>query len=224
MGQMIVGKVVHLLKNGGIRAEVAFPGERITRISEPVAAVSLEKADLDKFTATVLVEVLVPQESGGYLCQQKALEACAILEKDGAVCSQGGCEFLSKGHVFRVPVKATFRGTARANDLVSIPKFTVTTGDLTLYRAVGFSAKQTLSAQGESLYNTGWEVTVEEFFPWGTMDTMAPAEPFELELECMGNIECYENCRWTHRQRIAEEKGIRQFRTAKATGRSITSK
>ena len=34
MGQMIVDKVVQLLSEGGIPAEAAFPGERITRISE----------------------------------------------------------------------------------------------------------------------------------------------------------------------------------------------
>ena len=43
MGQMIVDKVVSLLQEEDIRAEAAFPGDRITRITEPVAAVSLEK-------------------------------------------------------------------------------------------------------------------------------------------------------------------------------------
>lgn len=223
MGQMIVDKVTQLLIAQGIRAERAFPTERIARITEPVAAVSLEKADLDARTAVVLVEILAPQESGGYLCQTKALEACAVLETAGAACSQGGCDFLSKGHLFRVPVKAVFQGVARADDMEAVPQFTIKTGSLTLSYACGFTAKQVLSSEDNSLQSEPWELTVEEFFPWGTMDTLVAEEPFRLQLKCMGKTEQYENCRWTSRKRTVEEKGIRQFRTATAASRSIMS-
>ena len=223
MGQMIVDKVAQLLIAQGIRAEHAFPTERITRITEPVAAVSLEKADLDDRTAVVLVEILAPQESGGYLCQTKALEACAVLETAGAACSQGGCDFLSKGHVFRVPVRAVFQGIARSDDLEAVPKFTIKTGSLTLKYACGFTAKQALTDDDASLQSAAWEFTVEEFFPWGTMDTLVAEEPFKLQLKCMDNVEQYENAQWISRKRTVEEKGIRQFRTGIATYRSITS-
>ena len=223
MGQMIVDRVVSLLQDADIRAEAAFPGDRITRITDPVAAVSLEKADFDDHTATVLVEILAPQESGGYLCQKKALEACAILEADGAVCSQGGCDFISKGHLFRVPVKATYRGVARANTMEWTPQFTVTVQGKTLTRIVGFSAKQEVRSKEDSLQDSYWEFTVEEFFPWGQMDTVLMSEPFELRLKCMGDVEVYEDAVWTSRKRIAEEKGIRQIRVGKAPSRSITS-
>lgn len=223
MGQMIVDQVIQFLADGGIQAEAAFPGERITRIVGSVAAVSLSGADLDDRTATVLVEVFTAQENGGYPCQKKALQVCAILEAEGAVCSQGSCEFLSKGHVFRVPVKATFRGTARDNDLEAPPMFAVMAGIRTLTYAVGFSAKQTLGATDTSLENSCWEFTVEEFFPWGQIDTVSTEEPFELKLKCMGNVEVYENATWISRKRTAEDKGIRQIRVGKALSRTITS-
>lgn len=223
MGQLILDKVIGLLKNGGIRAEAAFPAESIHRITEPVAAVSLEKVNLGTHTTEVLVEVLAPKESGGYACQKKALEACTILESAGAVCCQDGCRFVGKANIFRVPVKAVFRGTARYNDLEELPEYTVTAGAMTLPYLCDFSAKQQTSSTVTSLQSAPWEVTVEEFFPWGVLNTLEPEEPFELRLHCMGNVECYEGCKWISIERIAEDLGIRQIRKAKATGRSITS-
>lgn len=223
MGQMIVDRVVSLLQEEGIRAEAAFPGERITRVTEPVAAVSLEKADLDDRTATVLVEIFAPQESGGYLCQKKALEACAILEADGSVCTQGSCEFLGKGHVFRVPVKATYHGVARANDMEEPAKFTILAGELPLQYAVGFTAKQVGSAKDGITQDTVWEYTIEEFFPWGIMETRMASDHFDLSVKCMGNVERYADSVWIRRQRTVEEKGIRQFMTAIAQKMVLTS-
>lgn len=220
---MIVDKVIQMLSSGGIRAEAAFPGERISRITEPVAAVSLKKADLEDQIATVLVEVFGPQESGGYLCQKQALQVCAILEEEGGICSQGGCDYISKGHVFRVPVEATFRGAARANDLVSVPKFTVTTGELPLSYACGFSAEQSQKSTSTLLDGAPWDFTVEEFFPWGVEDTLSVEEPFDMNVACMGIVERYQNCMWTNRKRIAETLGIRQIRKGTAASRIHTS-
>jgi hypothetical protein len=219
MGQMIVDKVIGLLSAGGIRADAAYPAERITRITEPVAAVSLENADFGKQTVTVLVELLASQEKGGYLCQKRALEASAILEEAGAVCSQGSCTFLPKGHMFRVPIRAVFRGVARTNTVEAAPGYTITTGELELSYACGFSSEQELKSETTALQETPWEFTVEEFFPWGVADTLAAEEPFTLDLTCKGRIERYSNCKWLSRKRVAEEKGIRQFRTGRATAR-----
>ena len=222
MGQMILDEVTQLLLAGGIRAESAFPSERITRITEPVAAVSLEKADLSARTVTVLAEILGPQENGGYLCQKKALQACAILEEAGATCTVGGCDFLNKGNVFRVPVKATFRGMARSTELEEVPGFTIVTGPLTLTYACGFSAEQAVKSSTTSLQNAPWEFVVEEFFPWGVQDTLEADEPFMLDIRSLGNVERYEDCSWTERKRIVEERGIRQIRKGKAEGRILT--
>lgn len=222
MGTMIVDKVVQLLSDGGIRAEAAYPAERITRITEPVAAVSLEKADHKNHTVTVLVEILGPKESGGYICQKKALEAGAILEEAGAICCQEGCVFLSKGNVFRVPIKAAFRGTARTDELEAMPEYEITTGTLTLDYICGFSSEQVLNSTVTLLQDAPWEFTVEEFFPWGIQDSLEVETPFTLELRNQGNAERYSNCEWTSRKRIAEELGIRQIRTGKAKSRILT--
>lgn len=214
MGQMNIAEVVQLLTGGGIRAEAAFPAERITRITEPVAAVSLADMDQEKGTVTVLVEILAPKESGGYACQQKAVSVCAVLADAGAVCRQGACAFVGKSNLFRVQVKAEF--------LNALP-YTVVTGSMALQYVCGFSAEQERSSTEVSLEDTPWEFTVEEFFPWGVWNTLEADEPFEMDVNCMGNIERFESCTWTSRQRITERTGIRQIRKGKAEGRILTA-
>ena len=223
MGLMIVDRVILLLSSEGIPADVSFPPERITRITETVAAVSLEKAELADRTATVLVEILTPKDRGGFACQKKALEACAILESAGAQCSQGSCEFYSKANVFRVSVKAKFRGIARATQMEEMPEYVITTGPLTLRYACGFFAEQKRQSANELLHTAPWEFTVEEFFPWGITDTLLPDEPFDMDVKCNGIVERYENCKWTYRKLSAEELGIRQIRKGTATSRIDTS-
>lgn len=214
MGQISLTQVVSLLSIDGVRADTAFPAERITRITEPVAAVSLAQVDQEKCTVTMLVEILGPKESGGYACQQKALTACEILAEAGAVCKQGGCSFLSKSNVFRVPVEAVF-STAEP--------FTIVTGTLKLSYACGFSSEQKVSSTYASLQDAPWEFEIEEFFPWGVQVTLEPEEPFQMDVRSGGKIERYETCKWTERRRVSEKTGIRQFRKGKAQSRALTS-
>ena len=214
MGQMSVNEVIQMLDEGGIRAEAAFPAQRITRVTEPVAAVSLGEANQENGTVTILVEILGPKEKGGYVCQSKAQEACQILAEAGAVCRQDGCHFLNKSNLFRVQVRAVFSETE---------KVSIIAGQWLLHYACGFSAKQVKAEDAESLQNMPWEFSVEEFFPWGVQDTLLQEEPFVLELRCNSNVERYQQCRWTHCQRTAEKSGMRQIRKGTATQRIQTS-
>lgn len=220
---MILDNVITLLSDGGIRAEAAWPAERITRITGQVAAVSLEEVNRKGHSATVLVEILGPKEGGGYACQQKALAACAILETAGAVCTQERCQFVSSSNVFRVPVKAVFRGTINAYVTDPMPEYSVVTGTLELDYVCAFSAEQELSEDGTLLANEGWKFTVEEFFPWGIRDTLETETPFTLTVSSnSGNVE-YTGCYWTRRKRIVEELGVRQIREGRAKKRFLTS-
>lgn len=148
-------------------------------------------------------------------CQQKALEVCKILEAAGAVCKQGGCAFLSKGSVFCVKVEAEF-STAEG--------FTIVAGDVPLPYACGFSSGQKATKDEDTLRDVPWEVTVEEFFPWGVQDTLGIKEPFQLDFCCEQKIERHEGCIWIERKRVAEQNGIRQVRKARSENRIYTSK
>ncbi len=223
MGQMILDDVVGILSNGGIRAEAAWPAQRITRITEQVAAVSLEEVDRKGHSATVLVEILGPKDDGGYACQQKALIACGLLESAGAVCTQGGCKFVSNSNVFRVPVKAVFRGTANAYFTDPLPGYTVVVGGVELGNVCGFSAGQKLSDGKTVLEDEIWTFTVEEFFSWGAQSTLGVATPFVVQLRSESGTEVFENCRWNSCKRIAEELGIRQIREGAASSRYFST-
>ena len=222
MGLLIVDKVIELLNDEGIRASYSYPSGNIQRVTEPVAAVSLAKADLKDHTVQVLVEILSPKESGGHVCQTEALKACFILEEAGAICTQDSCTFLAKANLFRVPVRAVFNSTVTSYGTQELPKYTVVTGGLSLKYVCGFSAVQERAQATSNWQTTPWEVTVEEFIPWGIADTLEAEEPFVMDLRCMGNIERFEGCTWRERKRIAEEAGIRQIRKIKATGRILT--
>ena len=223
MGQLIVDKVIELLNDEGIRAGYSYPAANIQRVTEPVAAVSLAKADLKDHTVQVLVEILSPKEGGGYECQTEALRACYILEEAGAICTQDSCTFLPKANLFRVPVRAVFRSTVTSYGTQELPEYTVITGGLKLAYVCGFSAVQERSSSSANWQTTPWEVTVEEFIPWGVEDSLEADEPFLMDLRCMGNIERFEGCTWSKRKRTAEDAGIRQIRIIKANNRILTS-
>ena len=213
MGQISLSMLVEMLKGSGIRAEMAFPAEKINRITDVVAAVSLGEADGGKHRVTVLIEVFAPKEKGGTACQQKGLEICALMERNGAVCSQGRCDFLAKANVFRVPVEAVFQEDRQ---------FTVDMGGKELRYLCQLSLEQK-KASGTELDNSPWEFTVEEFFPWGKEGTLGVTEPFQLDVHYAGVLERYEDCTLTEKQRIPEATGMRQIRKGKASRRIFTS-
>jgi hypothetical protein len=222
MGQMIVDKVVGVLANGGIRAQAAFPGGKLVRVTEPVAAVSLERAQPKEYRSVVLVEILAPQEVGGYLCQQKALEACNLLDAAGGECDQGRCLFDRSSNLFRVPIRVAFHGAARPGNVEDVPRPVIVAGDMQLPYVTAFSAEQKVSGDVLSLESASWEITVEEFFPWGVWNTIEPEQPFILELRYMGRVEQYRHCKWIGWKRIKEELGMRQIRKGIAQSRSLT--
>ena len=214
MGQISIAMLVEMLKGNGIRAENAYPAERISRITEPVAALSLEEADGEKQTVTVLVEVLGPKEGGAAVCQQKGLEVCALMERNGAVCKQGRCDFLAKANVFRVPVKAVFQEGRQ---------FDVRMGSTTLRYLRSISMEQEKVASADTLDSAPWVFTLEEFFPWGMESTLSVTEPFDLDLLYADRVERYEDCTLTEKRRIPEASGMRQILKGKARGRVFTS-
>lgn len=213
MGTITVEEVVQILDEGGIRSEPAFPAQPITRITEPVAAVSLGEVNQESGLLTMLVEILGPKEKGGYVCQSKAAAACQILAEAGAVCYQENCVFLNKSNLFRVQIRAVFS----VNEL-----FKLTIDQRQLNYVCGFSSVQKKTEDGDNLQDMPWEFTVEELIPWQVQDTWIQEEPFVLQLHCAGNVERYGQCRWKQRKRIAEKRGIRQIRTGIAMNRSDT--
>ena len=213
MGSVTLDSLIRVLGSHNVRAGRAYPAEEITRVLSPVAALSLDSANQEKRTVTVLAEILGPQEMGGSACQELAAEVCEILKQEGALCRMGSCKFISKGNLFRVPVWAVFRDE---------PDYHISVEERPLPNVCGFVAWQ--EAEGEILEVTSlpWYFRLEEFFPWGTMDTLGTGDSFILRFYHGGIKEDFEGCQWLKRTRTAEADGIRQVREGLAMSRVIT--
>lgn len=221
MGQSILNTVVQLLNDSGLPTEPAQPAATMTAIHMPVAAVSLERADRESKTVTVLVEIVAPMVSGALQCQHRALDVCQILAQEGAICSQGECLFDSRSGMFITPVKAVFSGIALSDDWITIAPNTVAINGEALSYCTRFTAEKKLDSIRPTLDDVSWTVSVEEFFPAGVTEPEELTEAFTVRVSSQGKQETYSSCTLTGIQRITTPEGIRQLRTATTTARTL---
>lgn len=87
----IITSVVEMLRQADFSVEEAYPGRKYPLITEPVAAVHLEKADRAKGMVTIGVDILCPESFGGVFCEEEALRAVEVLHRAGAACILDGC-------------------------------------------------------------------------------------------------------------------------------------
>lgn len=90
MGNVMVQKVLEILREGGFRAEEAYPGSRCPVAGDPVAAVHILKADDSLGTVVMEVILLCSAALGAVRCEEEALAAAAVLRNAGAVCRMEG--------------------------------------------------------------------------------------------------------------------------------------
>lgn len=230
MGKSILNRVIDLLTEGGVSAAPAQPNQQMLIIQAPVAAVSMEKVDME--SATVLVQVVAPMQNGAERCQKYALTVHQLLREAGAECVQGKCTFESRPALFCVPVTAKFYGTATADDWIPAPPappapvLNVTLAGVALAYATSFSAQQEkveVEEKGEDgqvttkLVTLPWEFTLEEFFPTGTQEPEVPQEPFTLR----AGREVLSGCVLMEQLRVQTTQGIRQVRKGTAAERVL---
>jgi hypothetical protein len=213
MGSVTLDRLIRVLGSHNVRAGRAFPAEEITRVLSPVAALSLDSANQEKRTVPVLAEILGPQKMGGSACQELAAEVCEILKEEGALCRMGSCKFLSKGNLFRVPVWAVFQEE---------PEYHISVEGRPLPHVCGFVAWQEAEEELQEISSALWYYRLEEFFPWGTIDTLETGDSFLLQFYHSGVKEDFEGCQWRKQIRTAEADGIRQVREGLAMSRVIT--
>lgn len=230
MGKSILNTVIDLLTAGGIAAAPAQPNQHMLIIQTPVAAVSMEKVDME--SATVLVQAIAPMKNGAERCQKHALTVWGLLREAGAECVQGKCTFDGRSAMFCVPVTAKFYGTAMADDWIPAPPappapvLNVTLAGVALAYVTSFSAQQKKveveekDAQGQvtkKLVTLPWEFTLEEFFPTGAQEPDAPQEPFTLQAE----QEVLSGCVLMEHLRVQTTQGFRQVRKGIAASRTL---
>lgn len=224
MGISILELVLRRLREENFIADVAFPGQKYPVITEPVAAVHIEKVDRANLTVTVEVNIICPAESGGAYCEVEALRATEVLRWAGATCVQNGCEYDGLAQVYVVSILATFTCITEADNCVMGPGFRVYVNDNLIPFAVSFEAEQVedLEAQYEmgedepiGIRNGSrlWKLRLEELIPAGNIEIGDPEGAFQLRLESDTVTEVYYHCRWTSIRREFTRQGLRRVRT-----------
>ena len=234
MGISILELVLRELKQANFVADIAFPGQKYPVLTEPVAAVHLEKVDRASLTVTVEVNIICPAALGGTTCELEALRATEVLRWAGAKCIQNGCTYDGLAQVYQVSVLATFTGITEADDCAIGPGFTVRVNGLRLPNAVAFTAEK--EAEHKAQYAMGenapvgispgswlWKLQLEELIPAGTPEVTQGTELFELELTTDIQVEDFFHCRWLSEKREYTRDGLRRIRTGISMSREVSA-
>ncbi len=224
MGISILELVLRRLREENFIADVAFPGQKFPVISEPVAAVHIEKVDRANLTVTVEVNIICPAALGGTFCEVEALRATEVLRWEGATCIQQGCEYDGLAQVYVVSILATFTCITEADDCTMGPGFRVYLAENQVTFAVSFQAEQVLDNEvrhemgevapiGISSGGWYWKFQLEELIPAGNWESAHPEGTFQLRIETATKQETYYHCRWTSVRREFTRQGLRRIRT-----------
>ncbi len=223
MGYSILELVLRRLRQENFTADVAFPGQKFPRITEPVAAVHIEKVDRANLTVTVEVSIICPGDMGGTTCEVEALRATEVLRWSGAVCVQNACTYDGVSQVYVVSVLATFTGITEADACEIGPGFSVYVNNRYQPYAVSVSAWEEKGNQAEyvmgesapagiSLGSKLWIIQLEELIPAGSPEAADPVDLFQLKIESSLQTEIYYHCRWTEHHREYTQRGLRRIR------------
>ena len=224
MGISILELVLRRLREENFIADVAFPGQKYPVITEPVAAVHIEKVDRANLSVTVEVNIICPAELGGTQCEVEALRATEVLRWAGATCIQNGCEYDGLAQVYVVSILATFTCITESDDCVMGPGFQVYVKENLVPFAISFEAEQVfdIAAQYEMGENAPigirngswiWKLRLEELIPAGNLEAYDPDPGFEVRVESDIGTETYYHCRWTSVRREFTRQGLRRVRT-----------
>ena len=232
MGISILEMVLRLLRQERFTADIAYPGQKYPVLTEPVAAVHLEKVDRSRLEVTVEVNIICPAALGGTACEIEALRATEVLRWAGATCIQRGCQYDGLAQVYQVSVMATFTGVTEEDNCVIGPGFTVHLSDIYHPYAVSFTATETadhkvLHAMGEtapvglSQGSRQWKLELEEVIPAGLPEAEQLADLFTLKLTTEIQTEFYYHCRWTSVKREFTKDGLHKTRVGYAMSREV---
>ena len=114
MGSVILRDLIKAIDSFGIATQRAWPGQKAAIITQPVAAVSLEGADLAQGTITVLVTVVSPMDQGGETCEDAALRIAELMHQNhkASQCTVGSCKSDQRAGVFFIHIKGTIQVAA----------------------------------------------------------------------------------------------------------------
>lgn len=227
MGNSILELVLQVLRAGGFRADVAYPGQKHPVISESVAAVHILKTDGAQRTVTAEVFIVCKASLGGTRCETDAVEAAQLLSDAGAECVLEGCKYDGINQTYSVRILADFREETVAPEL----DFQVYAGSTLLPHAVRFCAEK--ATDNEVYYSMGqsspagvspgqwiWKIILEELVPPGEAEVFRN-DMGSLTITAETGTESYSGCCWTSIKREFTRDGLRQIRTGTALAKEV---
>ena len=230
MGLSILDFVLRRLRSAGFQASAAYPGQKYPRITEPVAAVHIEKVDRMAKTVTLEISVICPESFGGTACEVEALRVADVLHEDTATCIQNGCSYDGSARVYVVSVLATYVCVTEKDSYVLGPGFRVYINDKRLKHVVRLAEECVRQHTAE--YEVGqidptdislgpqlWNVTIEVQYPPASSENTEPSGLFELKVEREDKTVTFHGCKWTSIHREMSRDGLRKVYKGIALGR-----
>lgn len=220
MGYAIVESVITALCEAGIRADKAWPGQKMPVPEGVVAAVSLQLADRAEKLERVKVSVFAPAVMGGTACESAGRQVCDILQAMGANCVQNACVFQSSTGLFCVEVLGSFL-TEQPTEPDTEPvvyTFSAMVAGKTVDNLVSATAYRMWDEETGTVLDT-WTVQLVEQIT-GTEDAAQVEEPFEIRLTRNNQTDVYSGCNWSSWRRVLDSSGLKQTRSAIAQGRT----
>jgi hypothetical protein len=220
MGYAIVESVMTALHEAGIRADKAWPGQKMPVPEGIVAAVSLQLADRAKKLECVKVSVFAPSVMGGTACESAGKQVCDILQAMGASCIQNACAFQSSTGLFCVEVLGSFL-TEQPSEPDTEPvvyTFSAMIAGKTVDNLVSATAYRMWDEETGTVLDT-WTVQLVEQIT-GTEDAAQVEEPFEIRLTRNNQTDVYSGCNWSSWRRVLDSSGLKQTRSAVAQSRT----
>lgn len=219
MGYAIVETVVTALCDAGIRADKAYPGQKMPVPEGIVAAVSLKLCDRAQKLECVQVSVLGPAGLGGSACEKAGAAVCDVLQGLGANCVQNACQYQSGMGLFCVEIQGSFL-TEQPSEPDAEPvvySFSATVAGKTVENLVSATAYRMWDEETGTILDA-WTVQLVEQIT-GTEDTAAVEEPFEIRLTRNNQTDIFTGCTWSSWRRVLDSSGLKQTRSAVAQGR-----
>lgn len=231
MGLSILNKVLGLLEESGIQADVAYPGQRYPVIDKTRITVHIAGVDSAKYTTTMEVTIHCPASRGGTYCEETALRVLDALKRGGADCTQDRCQYDGIAKIYSVSIMAVFCSSP-INLGEPILDFSVHINGVQIPHINSFSAQhrkeyKLLYAMGEDMpvafHSTDgvWEITLKGRFVEGMEEGGFPDEPFTLEFFSSIQKERYTDCRWTEENREFSVAGLMLTRKGLAGAREV---
>ena len=223
MGLSILEMVLQQLRQANFTADVAYPGQKFPQITEPVAAVHIEKVDRASLTVTLEVNIICPAAMGGTACEVEALRATETLRWFGGVCVQNACTYDGISQVYVVSVLADFTGITEEDSCTLGPGFAVYIDGVHQPYARVFTEEEIHSQdpvyvmgepnpKGIRPGNCIWNLYLEELMPTGSPEMPEPAGDFELKVVTDAKTEVYYQCRWNSVRREFSREGLLRVR------------